>query len=224
VASSVEAGLVEKAMTDEFARRWRDTMQRSGADPGDAAPVLDELQAMYGEAGRHYHTLDHIVTLLRLLDVHGSTAADRDALELAIYFHDAVYDPLRSDNEAASAALAGQRLPALNLPAGLIAKVEQYILATRHNSGTELPDDADLALLLDLDLSILAAERSVYAGYAKAIRREYETLPDEVYRPGRKKVLSAFLARPQIYSTPALRALWEARARDNLAWEVGGLS
>ena len=210
-------------MTDEIACRWRDTIERSGASPGDAAPVLDELRAMYGEAGRHYHTLDHIVTLFRLLDVHGSTVDDRDALELAIYFHDAVYDPQRSDNEAASAALAGKRLTTLNLPVGPVAKVERYILATRHGASGWLPDDADLALLLDLDLAVLGAERSAYAAYAQAIRDEFRMYPDDVYRAGRKKVLSAFLARPQIYGTPALRALWEATARDNLAWEIGEL-
>jgi predicted metal-dependent HD superfamily phosphohydrolase len=211
-------------MDDESTRRWQDLMARLGIDAKAAAPVLAELRALYGEAGRHYHTLDHIAALLLLLDAHGHDVTDRDAVELAIFFHDAIYDPARSDNEAASAALAGKWLTTLKLPVGLVAKVERYILATRHNAGGWLPDDVDLALLLDLDLSILAAERPVYAGYAKAIRREYAMLPDEVYRPGRKKVLSAFLARPQIYRTPALRALWEATARDNLAWEVGELS
>ena len=211
-------------MDDESARRWQDLMARLGIDANPARPVMAELRALYGEAGRHYHTLDHIAALLLLLDAHEHDVTDRDAVELAIFFHDAIYDPARSENEAASAALAGKWLTTLKLPVGLVAKVERYILATRHNAGGWLPDDADLALLLDLDLSILAAERPVYAGYAKAIGREYAMFPDDVYRPGRKKVLSAFLARPQIYCTPALRALWEATARDNLAWEVSELS
>jgi predicted metal-dependent HD superfamily phosphohydrolase len=211
-------------MSDESARRWLDLMTRLGIDANAARPALAEFLALYGETGRHYHTLDHIAALLRLLDAHGRAVSDRDAVELAVFFHDAIYDPLRSDNEAASAALAGKRLTTLTLPVGLVAKVERYILATRHDAGGWLPDDADLALLLDLDLSILAAERSMYAGYAKAIRREYAMFPDDIYRPGRKKVLSAFLARPQIYCTPALRALWETPARDNLAWEVSELS
>ncbi|MFM9847783.1 MAG: phosphohydrolase [Hyphomicrobiaceae bacterium] len=198
-------------------------MGRLGIPANAGDPVLAELVGAYAAPGRHYHTLDHIAALLQQLDAHGHDVADSDAVELVIYFHDAVYDPLRSDNEAASAALAGRRLTTLKLPAGLVAKVERYILATRHDAGGWLPDDADLALLLDLDLSILAAERSVYANYAEAIRSEYGMYPDDVYRAGRRKVLSAFLARPQIYGTPALKTLWEASARDNLAREIGEL-
>lgn len=211
------------AIVDALELRWHDLMRRLGilAHAGDT--MLAELLALYGEAGRHYHTLDHVWALLRLLDRHGRAVADRDAMELAIFFHDAIYDPRRSDNEAASAALAGGWLSALDLPVELAAKVERYILATRHDAGGWLPDDADLALLLDLDLSVLAAERSVYTAYAEAIRSEYGMYPDSVYHAGRRQVLSAFLACPQIYGTPALRALWEASARDNLAWEIGGL-
>lgn len=207
-------------MADEIARRWRGLMLRLGIDPGTARPVLDELLALYGETGRHYHTLDHVAALLHLLDTHGQGVTDRDAVELAIFFHDAVYDPARRDNEEASAALTRGRLAALGVAADVIGRVEQLILATRHTS--DIADD-DTALLVDLDLSVLAAELTVYAAYASAIRLEYAMYPDHMYRPGRKNVLSAFLARPQIYGTPALRALWEAPARGNLAWEVGEL-
>jgi predicted metal-dependent HD superfamily phosphohydrolase len=211
------------AVLDALDLSWHNLMGRLAIDANAGDPVLVELVRAYSAPGRHYHTLDHIAALLQLLDTHGRDVIDRDAVELAIFFHDAVYDPLRSDNEAASAALAGKRLTTLKLPVGLVAKVERYILATRHDAGGWLPDDADLALLLDLDLAVLGAERSVYAAYAQAIRSEYGMHPDDVYRAGRKKVLSAFLARPQIYGTSALQALWEAPALDNLAWEIGEL-
>jgi predicted metal-dependent HD superfamily phosphohydrolase len=211
------------AVVDALELRWRNLAGRLGIPANAGDPVLTELTGAYMAPGRHYHTLDHIAALLQLLDAHGDDVADRDAVELAIYFHDAVYDPLRSDNEAASAALAGTRLTTLKLPLGFVAKVERYVLATRHDAGGWLPDDADLALLLDLDLAVFGAERPVYAAYIQAIRSEYRMYPDDVYRAGRKKVLSAFLARPQIYGTPTLRALWETPARDNLAWEIGEL-
>lgn len=211
------------AVLETIAQRWRSLMDRR-AVPGKAGdPVLAEITGAYSAPGRHYHTLSHIADLLQLLDAHGHAVGDRDAVELAIYFHDAVYDPLRRDNEAASAALAGKRLTALNLPGGLVAKVERYILATRHDAGGWLPDDADLALLLDLDLAVLGSTRQIYSDYARAIRSEYSMYPDDAYRAGRKKVLTAFLALPRIYGTPGLQALWEAPARDNLAWEIGEL-
>ena len=94
------------------------------------------------------------------------------------------------------------------------------ILATRHGATiADADSDPDLALLLDLDLSILAAERATYAAYAEAIRREYAIVPDIIYRPGRRRVLAEFLARPRIYATPHLFDAWEAAARANLVWE-----
>jgi predicted metal-dependent HD superfamily phosphohydrolase len=205
--------------------RWEALARRTGIAHGDGTALLAELIAAYAQNGRHYHNLDHIAALCDLLDRHGDSVRNRDALELAIFFHDAVYEPIRSDNEAASAALARERLTGLGIAENLIAEVERMILATRHGaSAADAGSDPDLALLLDLDLSILAAERATYTAYAEAIRREYAIVPDAIYRPGRRRVLADFLARPRIYATPRLRDLWEAAARSNLDWESTALA
>jgi predicted metal-dependent HD superfamily phosphohydrolase len=203
--------------------RWDEFAGRIGLAPGDGTALLDELIQTYAQSGRHYHNLDHIAALIELLDRHGDSVRNRDALELAIFFHDAVYVPTRSDNEAASATLARERLTKLDVDAELIREVERLILATRH--GASLADsDPDLALLLDLDLSILGSECTTYAAYAQAIRREYAIVPDAIYRPNRRRVLTQFLARPRIYVTPHLYDLWEAAARANLEWETAALA
>jgi predicted metal-dependent HD superfamily phosphohydrolase len=206
---------------DAVRERWRALMARLGVDAANSSPILGALVAGYSEPQRHYHTLDHIAALFRLLDQHGQHLSDRDAVELAILFHDAVYDPARSDNEEASAALAAKTLASLHVPQRLATRVSHLILATRH--GTAAPEasaDGDMALLLDLDLAILAAKRDQYAAYAAAVRREYSIYPDEVYRPGRRKVLDQFLARPRIYLTERLHGPWDGQARANLAWEM----
>lgn len=149
----------------------------------------------YTEPHRHYHTLDHIADLLLLLEKHG--VSDADAVKLAILFHDAVYDPSRQDNEAASANLAREQLTFLGFPLRPIAKVEHYILATQHGASLSAAEDADLQMLLDLDLSVLAAAPDRYRAYAQAIRQEYAAVPDALYRPGRRRVLEGFLARRQ---------------------------
>jgi predicted metal-dependent HD superfamily phosphohydrolase len=206
-------------------RAWRGLADRHGCSGAAAGAVLDVLVRAYGEVHRHYHTLDHVAALLRLLDEHGAEVADRDALALAILFHDAVYDPARHDNEQASATFASKRLAGLGYPEVLVAKVVRYIIATQHGQGNAPPnDDADLALLLDLDLSILAATPTEYRAYAQAIRGEYATVPAELYRSGRRRVLKRFLARERIYHTGKLRSLWEARARANLAREIAELA
>lgn len=211
------------AVVEELEARWCSLFDRLGVGAGAAAPTFAELVRAYSGSDRHYHTLDHIAALLDLLDQYSEGLADRSAVELAIFFHDAVYVPTRSDNEAESATLARERLTALGLPAGLIVRVANLILATRHEIERVEQQDADLELLLDLDLSVLAADRSIYAAYARSIRSEYAVYPDEVYRPGRRRVLGQFLARPRIYQTSRLHRLWDAAARANLTWELAEL-
>jgi predicted metal-dependent HD superfamily phosphohydrolase len=201
---------------------WRDLVRRHGHGVPSAESTLEELVRAYAEPHRHYHTLDHVADLLRLWEKHGG-ASDAGAVRLAILFHDAVYDPMRRDNEAASAKLAVRQLSALGFPQQLLGKIETYILATRHGAAPQAMEDADLDMLLDLDLSVLAAASDRYRIYALAIRQEYSAVPDALYRPGRRRVLEGFLARPQIYRTERLRALWEAPARANLSAEIATL-
>ena len=196
--------------------RWREI---TGAN---ADRAFDELVTAYSGKGRHYHNLDHIEALLALSGEHAARLTDRDTVDLAIFYHDAVYEPTRSDNDAKSAALAQQRLAELEAPADRIAKVARYIEATKH-AGAAPTGDGDLDHLLDFDLSILAAEPAAYEAYARAIGKEYAIYPDLLYRPGRAKVLRAFLAMPRIYRAPELAATWEAAARANLAAELGRL-
>lgn len=196
-------------------------MLRHGCAGPAAEAVLNDFVRAYREPRRHYHTLDHIAALLRLLEEHGRGASDYDVVALAVLFHDVVYDPARHDNEHASAALAIDRLTSLGFSSEFVAKVAHYVRATAHGQGALPPeDDSDLALLLDLDLSILAAAPAGYQAYAQAIRREYAHVTEELYRTGRRRVLEAFLAQEQIYRTVQLRALWEARARANIAVEI----
>ena len=205
------------------AETWRQLARRQGATGRQAEPVLDELIAAYLQPPRQYHTLEHIAQLLRQFEQHGQAVLDRDAVVLAIIFHDAIYDPQRQDNEQQSAALARARLTSLAFDEALLAKVVHYIEATQHALALD-SSDPDLALLLDLDLSTLAALPEAYSEYAKAIRREYAHVPDAVYRLGRRQILEGFLARHRIYRTDILNALWEARARSNISGEIAGLS
>jgi predicted metal-dependent HD superfamily phosphohydrolase len=205
-------------------QRWKELTQRRGCRGPAADAGLDALLSAYREPHRHYHTLDHIAALLVLLDRHAEASCDREALALAILFHDVVCDPMRQDNEAASAALTGTRLTGLGFPEDLVARVVRCILATQHDQGGPATDDPDIALLRDLDLSILAAPREAYRTYARAVRREYALVPEALYRSGRQRVLERFLGRERLYLTERLRAAWEEPARANLAAEIAQLS
>jgi predicted metal-dependent HD superfamily phosphohydrolase len=218
--SSGQAGIGSAELVQ---RCWNDLTLRRGCAAPAAVAAFDEMVRAYREPHRHYHTLDHVAALLALLDRHTEAGRDRDVLTLAIMFHDVVYDPMRQDNEEASASLASNRLRHLGFSEETVAKVARCILATRHRQDAAASGDADIALLLDLDLAILAAPPGEYRAYAQAVRREYAAIPDALYRPGRRRVLEGFLARERIYQTERLRALWEVPSRTNLAAEMAEL-
>jgi predicted metal-dependent HD superfamily phosphohydrolase len=173
----------------------------------------DVVQA-YSAPGRYYHNLQHIEDCLAALDaVDGLSARDRDVLTAAIWWHDIVYDPTRSDNEEESARLAEQ-----NLAPDLRYDVGRLIRLTRTHDVP--PDDRLGAIMISIDLKILGAEPSAYAAYAAAIRREYGHVPDDAYRAGRLAELERFAARPAIYPDPTFAARLEKQARANIAGEI----
>jgi predicted metal-dependent HD superfamily phosphohydrolase len=185
-----------------------------------AESALAGLLARYREPHRHYHGAAHVVRVLRDVDeLLGLVPVDDgDAVRLAAWFHDAVYDPRSSGNEAASARLADEVLGSLGLPAGRRAGVARLVLAT----ATHEPGSADEAVLIDADLAVLAADPATYSAYAKGVRREYLFLDDASWRRGRAEVLRSFLGRTRIFTTDARRER-EARARANLTAELAGL-
>lgn len=135
-------------------------------------------------------------------------------LEIALWYHDAVYDPRSTDNEARSAAMAQRDLQAARVAPSRIEAIDQLIMATKHDGTVETPD---AALLVDIDLSILGRSRDEFEQYDQAIRAEYAWVPEDEYRAGRSAVLERFLARPAIYATTWFRARYEKIARRNLA-------
>lgn len=201
--------------------RWRMLMGASAAPPDAAGTALAELLAAYSAPDRHYHSLQHIAELLGHVERQAGAFADRASVELAIFYHDAVYEIARKDNEAASARLVETRLPGLGIAPARVARVAALVEATAHGTADPDPGDADMLRFLDLDLSILAAPRADYADYAAAIRAEYACVPEPLYRAGRRKVLQSFLGQPRIFRSPDLHMLWDARARENLRWEIG---
>lgn len=177
------------------------------------------LAAAYEAPGRHYHNLAHLDNLLAR--VGRFALLDAVVVELAIWFHDAVYDPLRHDNEAQSADWALTFLAETSLEPTRRERVADLIRRTANHTQPQPPHDADLLLFLDADLSILGAPEAAYWAYARQIRQEYQQVPDDLYRPGRRQVLAKLLAAPVLFHTPALRDELDAPARRNLQLEIG---
>lgn len=189
--------------------RWLETFER--AELGQAVELWQDIAARYREEQRAYHTLHHIAACFQELDSSGAQASA--ALELAVFFHDVVYDPRATDNEEASARYAESALAKLDAPASLRADVSRLVLVTKHDAA---PSAADEQLLVDIDLSILGTEPSTFDVYEREVRQEYAFVPDASFRAGRARVLESFLARPFVFATPYFHARYEARARKNL--------
>ncbi|RBY94151.1 metal-dependent phosphohydrolase [Blastococcus sp. TBT05-19] len=174
------------------------------------------LVAAWSEPHRRYHDLAHLAAVLGVAGELATDAPDRDAVLLAAWYHDVVYDPQRSDNEEVSAARARAGLRGL-VPDDRVEEVVRLVLLTATHDPED--DDANGAVLCDADLAVLAGPPDAYAVYASAVRAEYGHLSDEVFTAGRIAVLEQLLALPRLYRLPAV-ADWEPRARANLAAEL----
>jgi predicted metal-dependent HD superfamily phosphohydrolase len=178
-----------------------------------ASAVFDELVARYSELHRKYHTVQHLGECLAHFDAVRLLAKQPAEIEMALWFHDAIYDTQRHDNEEKSADWAREVLLAHGAAAAAAQRVHDLVMATRH---TALPADPDEQLLVDIDLSILGAGPDRFAEYEQQIRDEYAFVPAPLFRQKRGEILQAFLDRPVIYSTAHFRETLEARARENL--------
>lgn len=196
---------------NELRARFLRALSNAGVRASGAA-VFDELLTRYGERHRRYHTLVHVDDCLGLLDWYRGSAQHPERIELALWFHDAIYDPRANDNERQSAELARARLGSLGVPLTALKEIEAHVLATQSHQA--IAPDAEL--LLDLDLSVLGARSHAYARFEHEVREEYAYVPETQFRAGRSAILRAFLARPEIYRTRALREEFEVRARMNL--------
>ncbi|MGY1661581.1 HD domain-containing protein [Geodermatophilus sp. SYSU D00705] len=173
--------------------------------------------AAWGQPHRRYHDLAHLAAVLGLVGELAGAAADPDAVRLAAWYHDVVYDPTRADNEQVSAERARAGLRGL-VPEARVEEVARLVLLTAGHDPA--PDDANGAVLCDADLAVLAGPPESYAAYASAVREEYGHLSDEVFTAGRVAVLEHLLALPALYRLPAVAAEWTPRARANLTAEL----
>ncbi|WP_333590346.1 HD domain-containing protein [Brevundimonas sp.] len=185
--------------------------------------VRQDLLARYNEPHRAYHTFAHIEDCLAQVEASTDLSqSQRNLLTLTAWFHDAIYDPTRKDNEAESARLAVQALMAEGCSPADIAEVERLILLTAgHTVGS---DDILGARLVSIDLSILGAEPARYDAYADAIRFEYGHVPDALYRPGRAAVMSRFLEANLLFPDPVWAERLDRQARANLKREIALLT
>jgi predicted metal-dependent HD superfamily phosphohydrolase len=177
-------------MNDVMLGKWHCLLQTWAVDPIVAGQMFEDISTRYAGPGRYYHTLDHIQDVLETLESLRASAQNPNAVQLAAWLHDVIYDSKASDNEERSAEYAERLCQDLSIPErGLVASL---ILTTKTHSAAE---DADAQVLLDADLSILGTSEPTYRKYAERIRQEYAWVPEPAYRTGRRQILEKSLKR-----------------------------
>ena len=175
------------------------------------------IETPYTDKKRYYHSLQHLESLFVELIAIQNRIEQWEVVLFSLYYHDVVYEPLRSDNEEKSAIFSEQHLQQLHVPTLQIERIKQQIIATKSHAANA---DMDTNYFTDADLSILGQNWATYSIYLQHIRKEYAILPDFIYNRGRKKVLEHFLAMPRIYKTDYFFRRLEQQARHNLQQEV----
>lgn len=176
-----------------------------------------EIEKSYTGKKRHYHTLPHLENLLDQLAVYKEQFTDWDAMLFAVFYHDAVYNALKKDNEEKSALLAEKRMHSLTVPSATIERCRKMILSTKSHQPSS---DYDTNFFTDADLSILGQDWNSYLNYCQQVRKEYSIFPDLIYNPGRKKALAHFLGMERIFKTEAFYEKYEVNAKENIAREI----
>lgn len=196
-------------------QEWFAVTTQWGACNTHQIEIFNHLVACYNASNRHYHGISHIQHMLRLSNELQHNIRHKQAFYLAIWFHDAIQQSGK-DSEALSAELAKQQLRRLNAPEAVIKRVTTLILATQTH---EEQENTDTALFVDIDLAILAANREPYQQYAQGCKKEY-SIPNFLYRRGRKRFLAQLLNRNFIFSSQVFRDSKESLARENIKWEL----
>ena len=199
--------------------RWQKMWRELGASASDDA-LFSRLAACYSEPHRKYHTMQHLNECLAHLESVDSFAERPEEVELALWFHDAVYDTRRKDNEERSAEWARDSALAAGLSEEQARRVHGLVMATMHNA---LPIGKDAAVLVDIDLSILGSDVARFDEYEVQVQQEYSWVPGPLYRSGRRKILQEFVSRQSIYTTEYFRDRCEAQARSNIARSLARL-
>ena len=187
----------------------------------DNASLIDELwaeiESNYSGKKRYYHNLSHLENLLAQLIKVKDQIKQWDTILFTLYYHDAVYKAIKSNNEEASAILADKRMKQISVPTEIINSCKAQILATKKHQENS---DTDTNYFTDVDLSVLGQDWERYSQYYQQVRKEYSIYPDIMYNPGRKKVLQHFLDMNRIFKTEFFYSAFENQAKQNLKKEL----
>ncbi len=208
-----------ESIVNLFHKYWLEFTQKAEMSKVQDNLLYEVLLRAYTEPQRHYHTLQHIVECLAAFHQVKAYLDDPTAVELAIWFHDVVYNPQAIDNEVQSAELM-LKLCQNTFKQSVVEKAYQWIIATQKHQPSQ---EDDLNYLLDIDLAILGSSEARFLQYEQQIRLEYAWVEQELYQVKRAEVLQHFYLMQPLYQTEYFRAHLEESAKMNLSKSLSSL-
>ena len=202
----------ERTGLDRFQTLWRDCLLPDAADR--SAEIHQRLVRGYGESQRYYHTLEHIDHCLGMFDDCHTLLQAPAAVELAVWFHDVVFEPGQPDNELRSAELYRDFARGVHSE-NLIDHVYGLIMATLHN-GFAL-EGIDVEYIVDIDLSSFGLTWDEFLRDSENLRRENPHLEDKAYYRNQGYFQARLLERPRFFLSDFFYQRYETQARSNLA-------
>ena len=199
--------------------RFMVLLRKYGASSSFITDSWNDLKEKYYGEDRYYHDLWHLETMFREYDEIKSKLQYADETAISIFYHDFIYNPIRSDNEKRSAKRMRKVFRKTSF--GNVDYCFEQILSTKSHL---ISSDTDTNYLLDMDLVILGKSAEEYIIYTQNVRKEYNVYPDILYKAGRRKVLNAFLSKERIYKTQEFIEKYEQQARLNMEEELKTLS
>lgn len=194
--------------------QWQNTWQSIGDnEPNIPLELYHDVVTKYAEPYRHYHTLQHLDECLTKFAELKHLVTHPGEIELGLWFHDAIYDPLRNDNEELSADWAKSSVLSVGIDSIVADRIYALVKATQHRTK---PQDSDTQIMLDADLSILGASPERFQEYEIQIRQEYSFVPETIFRTKRAEILEHFISQSTIFNTPIFIERYEHIARLNL--------
>lgn len=179
----------------------------------------DKLVSRYNEPHRFYHNLEHITVLFQLASAHGVRLSIPQ--QLAIWYHDAIYEPGSVENEIKSAELLRTDCQSnCWLSEAIMYRAYDMVMATKRH----LSSDNETQIILDLDLAGLGFDRASYEAATIKIHKEFEFRTGEpIPKDKRILFLESLLSREYIFYTSWGRDFYERSARRNIQNEINDL-
>jgi predicted metal-dependent HD superfamily phosphohydrolase len=214
--------LYEELRLDElWYQSWRSLGTR---DDGQA--TFEMLLSLHNEPTRRVHTAQHLLDCFAMLKRWHKETQFFHQLAMGIWFHDALYDAQRHDNEARSARLASERLSAAKVMPDNVQRIRDLIISTR--PGEQL-QSREARLLHDIDRAVFGADAETYNRYERHLRYEQLHIGDFIYRRKRIEQLQALLGKSQLYLTDSAQTELQTAATANLKrwldlWQASDLA